>query len=70
MAFTVPLAHVELGSLDSAEAPVFATIPQSKYAGPSTVRIVVQMDGARHETRTVTAPFLGPPAPLASRGAP
>jgi cytochrome c oxidase accessory protein FixG len=67
MAFTVPLADVRLDSLDSTEAPVFATVPREKYRGPSTVRFVVTAEGG--EKRTITAPFLGPMAPIAARGA-
>jgi cytochrome c oxidase accessory protein FixG len=66
MVFTTPLADVRLEPFESTEAPVFATIPREKYAGPSTVRVVVRAgDG---QTRIVTVPFLGPLSKIAAQG--
>jgi cytochrome c oxidase accessory protein FixG len=67
MVFTVPLSDVRLDSLESAEAPIFATVPRDKYKGPTTVRVIVHASDG--ETRILTVPFLGPLAKVASYGA-
>jgi hypothetical protein len=57
--FVVPLGHVRLATLGSAEAPVFATLPRSACDRDFVVRFRVSVEGSMDE-RVLEAPFLGP----------
>jgi polyferredoxin len=56
----LPRADVPVPSLRDASMPLFVTIPRSDVVPGMQVRAVVT--SARGESKTVTAPFLGPPS--------
>ena len=59
--FVIPLREVTLDPLAGTHLPIFVTMPRSAFRGDVPLRIRVRPTGAGDaETRTVTAPFLGP----------
>ena len=57
--FVIPMAHVELRPLQSADVPFFVSVERSDYRGEAPVRVRVQPRGGAKAGEFV-APFLGP----------